>query len=444
MRNFIKQLGLVVLGFSLFTNFTTANAATFSDVKNDSTYYDAVEYLKKKDVVNGYTDGTFGPDKAINRAEAMKIITKAFDIDTIKNYEETFPDVKKDNWFFPFVMAGKEAGFISGYADGTFQPTKQVKLSETLKMALSAAEVNIPKKITADVFVDISKENWVAPYAYYAREKNIVLDDKKGQIYPGEEMTRGAFAEIIYRTMVVLEDKGKEFPIYTDWDTYEGTDLPFEIRYNSETWEVIKTPHDVVFFNPSDDNPQFSTSRIYPNSAKVEVTIDENETKSTAEVYFSEIKSFFPEATYKEFNWDKFKALEVLFSDDKMVDWYIYLNSDYILVVYTQYGDGPESFRFPQLIQAMLDTLEYKEVDLNFDGSSEDILANIFENILVEGKGMQMLNTLPDKIIIETDSIGVGTGPVDYYYSDGVDYTFKYERDSDVILDKRKGKTSEF
>ena len=47
-----------------------------------------MEYLKEKDIVGGYEDGTFGPDKAINRAETIKIISKAFKIDTTKDYEE--------------------------------------------------------------------------------------------------------------------------------------------------------------------------------------------------------------------------------------------------------------------------------------------------------------------------------------------------------------------
>ena len=57
---------------------------------------------------------------------------------------------------------------------------------------------------------------------------------------------------------------------------------------------------------------------------------------------------------------------------------------------------------------------------------------------------METLDMLPDKTIISTDTIGVGTGPVDYYYSEGLDYTFKYERFADVILDSREGKTSAF
>ena len=49
-----------------------------------------------------------------------------------------------------------------------------------------------------------------------------------------------------------------------------------------------------------------------------------------------------------------------------------------------------------------------------------------------------------DAIIIETDAIGVGTGPIDYYYSEKIDLTIKYERSADVILDAREGRTTKF
>lgn len=444
MRNIVKKMGLIYFAASLFAVGGVAEAASFTDVGIEHLNYDAVEYLKEKGIVDGYGDGTFGPEKPINRAEAIKVIDKAFNLETTKEYEEFFPDVKKDNWFFPFVMAGQEAGFVKGYGDGTFRPENQVKLSETLKMDLSAAKVELPEKATSAVFMDVAKSDWAAVYALYAREHNIVLADKDGQIYPGGVMTRGAFAEIIYRTMVVLENNGKEFPIYNHWASYEGTDLPFKMKFNAETFKVIKGKYDVIFLDPDEGRFQFSPTRVYVNSARVEVTIDKNVEQLSDTNYFNNIKASFPDAVYTEFRWNNFKALEVLYPEKKIVDWYIYLNDGYVMVVYTQYGDGPESFRFPRVIKAMLGTFEYNDIKIDFTEDYAEILATIFKNILVENKGMEMLNLLPDKIIIETDSIGVGTGPVDYYYSEGVNYTFKYERASDVILDKRQGKTSAF
>ncbi|MFA6918003.1 MAG: S-layer homology domain-containing protein [Candidatus Gracilibacteria bacterium] len=400
--------------------------------------------MKTKEIVSGYEDGTFKPDNPINRAEAAKIIDKAFNIDTTKEYHEVFSDVKKDNWFFPFVMAGKEAGFINGYNDGTFQPTKQVKMSETLKMVLNASKAELPLRVTSTVFIDVQKDAWVAVYALYAREHNIVLADKEGKIYPDKEMTRGTFAEIVYRMMIVLGNNGKEFPIDGKWAAYDSPDSPFKMKFNAESWQIIQGKHDVVFFNPDEDRHQFSATRVYPNSAKIEVLVDKNSENLSDILYFENIKSSFPDANYQEFMWNNFKALEVLYPEKKIVDWYIYLNDGFVMVVYTQYGDGPESFRFPRIIKAMLGTLEYKDMEISFVEDYTETLATIFKNILVENKGIEMLSLLPDKTIIETDAIGVGTGPVDYYYSEGVNYTFKYERTSDVILDKRQGRTSAF
>jgi len=126
------------------------------------------------------------------------------------------------------------------------------------------------------------------------------------------------------------------------------------------------------------------------------------------------------------------------------VDWYIYLENGYVLAVMTDYGNGQIYYKVSKLIGAMLESIEYVEKDLDFREDYEAVLSEIFEHILVENRGMEMLDKLPDRLIFETDAIGVGTGPVDYYYSGLVDYTFKYEREADVILDKREGKSSAF
>jgi hypothetical protein len=146
---------------------------------------------------------------------------------------------------------------------------------------------------------------------------------------------------------------------------------------------------------------------------------------------------------YTEFELDGLDALEILYPDDRTVDWYVYLETGDILVVYTEFGNGALGYQLTQYIKAMLTTFKYRAIDSEEVDYSE-LLSEIFENVLVENTGMEMLDKLPDKLIIETDAIGVGTGPVDYYYSEGVDYTFKYERADDVILDTREGQTTAF
>lgn len=433
-----KFLHLLVV-FLLLSN--TVSAASFPDVSQDHLNYEAIEYLDEKGIVKGYENGTFGPNDLVTRAQALKMIILAFGIQYDGNYELEFSDVNKDAWFFSFVMAAKQAEFINGYENGTFKPNDPVNLAQTLKMVLLTAKVDLPQGLTADVFTDVPKDQWYASYASYARQKNIILSDENGMIFPAQAMTRASFAEIIYRTKIVLENKENPFPLAKNWPYFQSETLPFKIKYDS-SWQVINNKNEVQFFKQDKEFSQFSPSRMYLNTAIVTVTKDKNELGMSSSQYFANIKKAFPNAQYTEFKLSGFNALEVLYPDKRIVDWYIYLPNNEVLAVYTEYGTGKAGYQSQQKIKAMLSTLEYSQASnaVNYT----DLLNKIFEKILVDGKGMDSLNLLPSKTIIETDTIGVGTGPVDYYYSAEVDYTFKYERESDVILDKRQGKTTAF
>ena len=73
---------IVVIGFSF--NFTFASS--FSDLSSSHANYDAIEYVKSNNIVNGYEDGSFKPNDSINRAEFTKIvIASQFDTDFIEN-----------------------------------------------------------------------------------------------------------------------------------------------------------------------------------------------------------------------------------------------------------------------------------------------------------------------------------------------------------------------
>ncbi len=433
-----------LISFCLFLiSSNVVFADGFPDVKNDNEHFVAIKYLVDKGIISGYQDGTFKPDELVNRAEATKMIVKAFNIPYDKTFEGSFPDVKKSDWFFPFVMASKESGLLAGYKDGKFKPANNINLAETLKIIEIAGNAKVPEKPTSNVFLDTTKDDWYAIYALYAKDHNIVLSDDYGNLHAEQPMTRQAFAEVVYRMMIVVTKNGESFPLYTNWTTFTGKNLPFQIKYDDKTWTAIENKNEVIFYRMDKEFLQFSPAKIYPNSGRVWVTLDKNEANMTSLQYFANLKLAFPGAQYTEFKLHGLSAIEVLYPNARTVDWYVYLNTGKVLVAYTEFGGGVLGFKLQQYIKAMLATFEYKE-SASGNADYTDILNEIYAKILVEGKGMAALDKLSDKTIIETDAIGVGTGPTDYYYSTEVNKTFKYERNSDTILDKRDGKTSAF
>lgn len=173
--------------------------ATFSDVKAGSTYYDAVAYLSDKDIITGYSDGTFRPSQKVSRAEAVKLILEG----TRANLESgnlPFKDTPESEWYAAYVNTALRKKIVQGYEDSTFRPNATVNRAEFYKILLTGMGVKTNKSISQAPFKDVDLDDWFVDYAAYAKEKGII--DKKREYFSGnDDMTRGEVAESIYRVM---------------------------------------------------------------------------------------------------------------------------------------------------------------------------------------------------------------------------------------------------
>lgn len=112
---------------------------SFSDVPVTNAHYSAINFVKQQGIVSGYSDGTFKPDNKINRAEFIKILIEAaFPGQATFTYASSycFKDVLFTDWYSQYVCLAKEKNIISGYLDGSFDPNKSINVVETLKIGL--------------------------------------------------------------------------------------------------------------------------------------------------------------------------------------------------------------------------------------------------------------------------------------------------------------------
>ena len=77
MKKLSKLLAALVALTMLFGMVSIPNAAAFSDVNSENQYYDAITILSAFGIINGYEDGTFGPDKDVTRAEFATMLMRA-------------------------------------------------------------------------------------------------------------------------------------------------------------------------------------------------------------------------------------------------------------------------------------------------------------------------------------------------------------------------------
>ncbi len=143
---------------------TTTPATKFKDVNNHwSAMY--VCLLTARGAISGYADGTFQPDRQVSRAELVKIILVASGVNVPKAVPSTsFTDVHTDNWFAPYVETAKRAGFIEGYKDGTFRPYANVNRAEALKIILMGSGVYKQKDFDEEKIAQANDGDLVAEF----------------------------------------------------------------------------------------------------------------------------------------------------------------------------------------------------------------------------------------------------------------------------------------
>ena len=103
----------------------------YSDVSEDAWYNNAVSTLSNAGILDGYEDGTFKPDGNITRAEFATIAVRFFEA----TYDggDLFSDIA-GHWAQDYINEAANAGIVDGYPDGTFGPQKLITRAEAMTM----------------------------------------------------------------------------------------------------------------------------------------------------------------------------------------------------------------------------------------------------------------------------------------------------------------------
>ncbi len=115
-----------------------------------------------KGIVYGYPDGTFKPDRTVTRAEFAVLLMNAL---KPAGKGAALPFIDKDaigSWAEKQIAQCVELGIINGYSDGTFRPNKTITHAEMIVMVVRAASLPIADDIMAAGFLDDAS---VPPYA---------------------------------------------------------------------------------------------------------------------------------------------------------------------------------------------------------------------------------------------------------------------------------------
>lgn len=121
-----------------------------------------------------------------------------------------FIDTPAQEWYSKYLVVAMKNDIIKGYEDGSFQPDKTINLAESLKIYIgSLDDVIYPNDKSLYIYADTPADDWYTNYTAYAGYKGMIYINNDNNIFPNQDMTRGYLAEILYRK--IMSDKGYVF-----------------------------------------------------------------------------------------------------------------------------------------------------------------------------------------------------------------------------------------
>ncbi|MBR5152242.1 MAG: S-layer homology domain-containing protein [Clostridia bacterium] len=211
------------IAIGVFADDTTTTAASgtkFSDVTANSLYATAVTTLNQMGVINGYPDGTFGPDQNVTRAEFTAMLMRTLNYGSLgssgtENLPFTDIDVADTgiSWAIPNINIAYDMGIINGYAeDNTFRPRNNVSYEEALKMIVCALGYT---------GIETSGTPWYA--LYLAQANKLGITEFASQFgAPETPATRACIAQMLYDSLDVNLCKDGEVTGDTILSSYLG------------------------------------------------------------------------------------------------------------------------------------------------------------------------------------------------------------------------------
>lgn len=176
IKKLITSTLALTLALSVATSTADAKSksTTFKDVPKTHSMYKHITSMKEKGIISGYSDGTFRPNQGVTRKQVIAMASKATQLKPVRKGKE-FKDVKKSDPNYKRVQLAYRAGIIDGKSNGKFGLNDKVTRAEMSKILVKTFKLKLQKGY---IFNDITKSNSYKDYAATLYAKGIISENK--------------------------------------------------------------------------------------------------------------------------------------------------------------------------------------------------------------------------------------------------------------------------
>ena len=168
----------------------------FTDLAEDDWYYEAVRFVQEQGLMNGYSDGRFGANDALSRAQLAQILFNKEGRPGVDQLLD-FSDVSGEAWYTEAVRWAASQGIAGGYGNGAFGPNDPITREQLAVMLwrYSGSPAATDKELHFNDTDEIS--GYALEAMRWAVENGILNGDGDGRLGPQGQATRAQAAQML-------------------------------------------------------------------------------------------------------------------------------------------------------------------------------------------------------------------------------------------------------
>lgn len=192
------------------TGAATPLVNAFPDVPSNYWAACPIDKLASCDIVVGYPDTMFKPNRDISRAEFATMMVKGYNLNcACLPTKCLFKDVPTSHWANPLIAKAVEEGIMCGYPDNKFKPKQPVSRVEALTAMAHGINCDIDackaKEILSQYSDGCSVPDWAAiPVAKALQSGALKTSPNCNSIKPCKEASRAEIADMLQNTRIAM------------------------------------------------------------------------------------------------------------------------------------------------------------------------------------------------------------------------------------------------
>lgn len=265
----LKQFGALFLTLILALTlvvpaFAAEGDARFSDVDADASYANAVSWAAEHGYFNGYSDGRFGVNDNVTRAQLSAVLYRAAGSPATSGVTK-FSDISTTAYYINATSWAADSGLINGYADGRFGVGDPVTRQQVA--AILWRWTGSPDASAQDYTDEALISNYAQTAVDWSRTNSIIAGRSDGRFDPTTPATRVEIASALYQYM----NHPSETPVDPETTAPDGNTILIAYFSATNNTENIAKHLDAILdadlYKITPETPYTSADLNYNNSS---------------------------------------------------------------------------------------------------------------------------------------------------------------------------------